>query len=193
MNLKYPEVLLLPLLMFADYFLAVLGVNARQKRSAGHLAASQYEVNPYLQKTISQKKFFNLQYAVWVIGWTAILTWLVEYGDLPDAFKQLLLGTFLVIFGILVATHLSNLFVFWYLANRPSPIFGNATMPRQLLLSIAMYQTVIVMVPTLVLAISTRSNFARGAVLGTALLLCNHLNWMRQLKRAETYTQPRVP
>jgi hypothetical protein len=145
-----------------------------------------------LQKAIDQRKWLDLPYACWVIGWSALLIWLVEFGRLPDGFKQLLLGAFLVIFGILVANHLSNLLLFWYLSNQSGPMASTAVARQQRVVSIAMYHIAPAMVLLVLIAMSTRSNFACGAVLGTILLLCNHLQWARQVKRTDALPHDRL-
>ncbi len=178
--------------MFADYFLSLLGTIGKEKRYAQHFRVGQYPLNPRLQNAIDQKKWFDAQYAIWVLGWSLALTWLVEAARLPEGFKQLLLGTLLVMFGILVANHLTNLLAFWYLSQHAGDRSAKDAMSQQRVLTIALYHIVLVMLAMMWIAISSRSNFARGGALGAALLFFHHFTWMRQARRAHITSEDRL-
>lgn len=165
--------------MLADYVLSVLGATVREKTQPA-VGSGSRPPGP-----INFHRPFSLRYAAWIVAWTCVLIWLMEVGNLPDGFKQLLLGTFLITLGVLVANHLSNLLLFWYLTTHPDEISGKLTISRQLIVSIALYHIVLVMIPTVLIAMHSHNNFARGGVLGTVLLFCYYLNWMRQNKRAD--------
>lgn len=97
--MKHPGILLLPLLMFADYFLTVLGAIAREKIYARHFRMEHYELNPVWQKSIARKQWFNLRHTLAVIALSSLLAWLLEVGDMPDEFNQFVLGTILTMFA----------------------------------------------------------------------------------------------
>ena len=51
--MHHPELLLLPILMFADYFLTVLGAIHAEKKHSQHIRSEHYELNPAWQKARS--------------------------------------------------------------------------------------------------------------------------------------------
>ncbi|HCE45746.1 MAG TPA: hypothetical protein DET40_19560 [Lentisphaeria bacterium] len=58
--MKHQEVLLLPMPMFSDYFLTLLGAVMKDKKYCEHLKTQHYELNPVWQVNIAQKKYsFN--------------------------------------------------------------------------------------------------------------------------------------
>ena len=181
--MKYPEILLLPPMMFADYFLTVLGAVESEKTYARHFAREHYELNPLWQKSIRQKRWFNPRHIILVIAANSALIWLLEFGESPDGIVQALLGALLVVFGTVIGRHVSNLLLFRYLAKHPDQISGRVTMSHPLVVSTAMYQTIVVLVPTVLIAIFSRSAFALGGVIGIALLLCIQLVWRPSAKR----------
>lgn len=127
-----------------------------------------YELNPIWQKSISQRKWFNLRHTLLVMAVTVVLVGV------------------LVVSGMLLGRHISNLLLFRYLARRPDQISGEVTISHQLVLAISMYQTMLVIIPMALIAIFSHNNFARGGLLGAALLFCVHLVWMYKAKKRKT-------
>ena len=183
--MKHPEILLLPLLMFADYFLTVLGSIEREKRHALHFKIEDYELNPLWQKAIRERKWFNLRHTLIVIAATSVLMWAPESGNMPEEFAQVMLGALLVLLSMIVGKHISNILTFRYLVKRPDRASGQVTMSHQLVLRISMYQTLIVLLPILLIAILSRSDYAVGGVFGVTLFICVHLGWIRKANRRD--------
>jgi hypothetical protein len=180
---KYPQILLLPLMMFADYFMTLQGAIEREKGHSLHYKIEHYELNPIWQKAIQQRKWFNPRYILLVIILCSVLSWLIEFGGLPDQSIQLLLGYVFVVFGIVLGKHVNNILLFRNLANNPDQISGQITMSHQLVLSVSMFQMAAVLVPLAFVAIFSRSSFAVGGVLGTLMLLVMHLFWKFRARR----------
>jgi len=110
--MNYPEIFLLPVLMFADYFLTVAGNIQRDKKYSEHFKVEHYELNPIWQKSIAEKKWFNVRHILLTISVTAILAGLLEFGDLPDGLVQVISGAWVVLFSIVIGRHLSNILIF---------------------------------------------------------------------------------
>jgi uncharacterized protein (DUF983 family) len=120
-----------------------------------------------------------------VIAITSVLVWTLESGDLPDEFAQVILGALLVLFSMIVGKHISNILTFRHLAKRPDRATGEVTMSHQLVLRMSMYQSLIVLLPVLLVAILSRSNFARGGVLGITFFIYAHFRWIRKTNRRD--------
>lgn len=181
--MKHPEILLLPLLGFVDYFLTVLGAIERDKEHARHFKMEQYELNPIWQKSINQRKWFNPRHALLIIVATGVLALLFQFADLPEGCIQLLPGAVFVVYGVIVARHLGNIFIFRYLARRPDRIAGEITMSHQLVLRLSAAQLAPVVVAVALIAIFSGNNFAWGGLLGASMLFCVHLVWMLKAAR----------
>jgi hypothetical protein len=179
---KHPEIILLPPMMFADYFLTVLGAIQRDKKYARHFKMQHYELNPIWQKSISRKKWFNLRHTLLVVIMNAALIWALEFGDIPDAFAEIILGSLLVVYGVVIGRHFSNLLIFRYIEKNSSQISGEVSMSHRLVLSISTYQMLVALIPVVLIAVFSRSNFARGGVLGAVILFATHWGWRRNVK-----------
>jgi hypothetical protein len=186
-TMKYPEVLLLPFMMFTDYFLTVLGAIQRDKEYALHFKTQHYELNPIWQKQIAHKKWFNPRHIILTILLSGILICLVEFGDMPADFAKGLLGCILVLYGMILGRHFSNLLVFSHLIRKPGEISGEVSMSHQFVLSLSLYQTLMVIVPILLVAIFSQSNFALGGVVGIILFLIINLVWIRKAKKQKNH------
>jgi len=181
--MKYPEIFLLPALMFADYFLTVAGSIKRDKKYSEHFKVEHYELNPIWQKSIAEKKWFNVRHILLTVSITAILAGMVEFCDLPNSIIQCILGALFVSFSIVVGRHLSNILMFRYLIRRPNEISGQVTTTHSLMLWWSMYQYLAALVPIAIIALFAPSPFAIGALIGAALIFVVHLNWIRKYKK----------
>lgn len=181
--MRYPEVLLLPIMMFADYFLTVLGAIQWEKKYSLHFKTEHYELNPIWQKQITKKKWFNPRHVALTIILSGILICLVEFGGMPHGFVQVVLGCVLVLYGMILGRHFCNLLIFSHLIRKPDQIFGEVTMSHQFVLSLSLYQTLMVMIPIVLVAVFSQSNFARGGAAGIVLFLIINLGWIRKAKK----------
>ena len=110
--MKYPEILLLPLLMLADYFLTVTGRVLRDKKYAQHFKFPHYELNPIWQKDIDQIKWLNIRHLLTTLFFTTCLILLFETDICPDMFIRGSLGAVLVFYVVIVSNHLTNILIF---------------------------------------------------------------------------------
>jgi hypothetical protein len=183
--MKYPEVLLLPILMFADYFLTVWGAIQRDKKYFLHFKTQHYELNPIWQNHIAKKKWFNPRHFVLTVLLSAILICVVESGNIPDDFVQIVTGCVLVLYGMILGRHLSNLLVFGHLIRKPNEVSGEITMSHQFVLCLSLYQSLTVMIPVALIAWFSHSRFALGGAVGIVLFFVFHLVWMQKAKKQE--------
>ena len=189
--MKHPEALLLPVMMFADYFLTVLGAIWSEKGYSKHFKIQHYELNPIWQKQIEEKKWFNPRHIVLTLLLSALLIFLLERGDLPANFAGAVLGCVLVLYGMVLGRHFSNVLLFSHLIRRPDEISGQVALSHELVLSLSLYQMSIVVIPIALIVVFAPSAFASGGVAGVLLFLAINLGWLRKAQggqRASPWT-----
>lgn len=191
--MKYPQILLLPLMMFADYFLTVLGAVQREKKYSKHFVVQHYELNPIWQKSIAAKKWFNPRHAFSVIVLNAILIALLEFGGLEESSVITLLGVLLTLYAMILGRHINNLLVFRYVDCHPDEISGQVSFAHTLTLSISLYQTLIVLIPLILVATFSRSLFAIGGAIGVGMFCVISLRWRRKARRQRKAAQNAPP
>ncbi len=189
--MKHPELILVPVFMFSDYFLTLAGAVLKDQKYGDHFKTEHYELNPVWQKQIAQKKWLNPRHIVLTIAISSILILLAEFEEMPEPFIQGFFGCFLALYGMIIGRHLSNLLVFRYMSRKPDEISGQVTMTHALLLSLSLYQYLVGFVPLVLIAIFSPSPFVYGAFLGAALLMAVHLKWIRKhRKQTEASNKP---
>ncbi len=154
--MRHPEVLLVPVLMFLDYFLTVLGAVKREKGYSRHFRTEHYELNPIWQKDIARSRWFNPRHVAMVVLVAGGLVGLSQFAEISDEVLQALLGYFVILFGAIVGKHLSNLMTFGRLARRPDDISGQVTMKHQMVLSMSLYQSMGIAIPFVLAAFFRR-------------------------------------
>lgn len=178
--MKHPEIVLLPILMFTDYFLTVLGATWRQGKYGRHFKTEHYEMNPVWQKHIREKRWFAPRHIALTMLVSGILAGFLEFGNAPESLAQAVLGFAFVVFGTVIGRHLSNLLTFRRLARTPREITGQVTMSHALALSISMYQYLVVVVPLALISIFSPTPFVLGGLAGAVLVFLMHLGWLRR-------------
>lgn len=181
--MRHPEVLLLPVLMFTDYFLTLLGAVQKRYQYDEHFRTEHYELNPSMRKDVAQRKWFNPKHIVLTLLATALLTFVTEQDVVPEPLAQGLLGCFLLFFAAVIGKHLTNLFTFRCLRRRPNEISGQVTLTHTLGLYLSLYQYVSTFVPLLLLALLAPGPFTVGGVIGVALVLATHWDWIRRHRK----------
>jgi hypothetical protein len=176
----FPEAVIVPVLMLADYFLTVAGATARDQGYDQHFKHEQYELNPRWQKDIARKRWFNPRHLLLTVLVSGALILVLERGLVPRVFAAMFLGALLAVFGAIVGRHLNNLLLFNHLARRKGDVTGAVTMTHAFALSTSLYQTVMVFVPIALLAAVTQNPWLVGAIIGFGSMGLAHLMWMRQ-------------
>lgn len=181
--MKHPEFLLVPILMFADYFLTLIGAVQSKKKYGQHVKTEHYELNPIWQADVAQRKWLNPRHVLLVVVFSSLLFFIAESGAVGEPLVEFVLGGVLIVLGTLVGIHLSNLMMFGHVIRKPEQISGRLTMSHELVLSAAMYRCLVVCVPFVVVATFMPSPFTVGGMFGIALLLVAHLVWIARYRR----------
>lgn len=176
--MNHPEFTLIPVFMFADYFLTLAGAILKDKKYGNHFKAEHYELNPIWQKQVAQKKWFNPKHIVLTVVLSSLLILLTEYGVMPEPFIQGIWGCLLALYGMIIGRHLSNLMIFGYMIRKPNEIHGQVTMTHSLLLSMSLFQYLVAFVPLSLITIFSPNPFVFGASIGIVLLIVIHLKWI---------------
>src|SRR2546426_6653463 len=145
--MKHPQIILLPILMLADYFLTVLGAVKKEKGYSNHFKAQHYELNPIWQESISRKRWLNPRHILLTLVVSGGLAGILEVGDFPASLADGLFGCLFVFFGTVIGRHLCNILIFRRFAQRPEEISGQVAMAHSLALAISTYQYLVVAVP----------------------------------------------
>jgi len=176
--MKHPEMFIIPVFMFADYFLTLAGAVLKDKGYGDHFKVEQYEMNPIWQKEVAQRKWFNPKHILLTILISSLLILLVEYGEVQESFIQGMLGCLVSIYGMVIGRHLSNLLIFSYMIRKPDEIHGEVTMAHTLVLMLSLYHYIVVLVPIILIAIFSPSPFVIGVLVGVIFLQALHLKWI---------------
>jgi hypothetical protein len=176
----FPEAILLPVLMLADYFLTVAGAAARERGYARHFKLEQYELNPTWQKDIARLRWFNPKHLLMTALLSAAVIALLESGVAPRPVAFMVLGALLGVFAAIVGRHINNLLLFQRLASQPGDVTGEVILTHGFALSMSLYQTVMMFVPIALLAALTQHPLIVGAAMGFASLSGAHLLWMKR-------------
>ena len=182
--MKHPQILLLPALMFADYFLTIWGAVLKDKGYGKHFKVEHYELNPMWQKAISRKRWINPRHILLTLLISGILSLLLESGGLPEPMPDCLFGFLFVFFGMIVGTHLSNIMIFRRFARHPEEITGQVVMAHSLTLSISTFHYLVVAIPVAMIAIFNPTPFTVGGAVGAASVFGVHCVWILRHKRA---------
>jgi len=187
--MKYPQVVLLPLLMLSDYFLTVLGAVLKERGYNRHFKTQHYELNPIWQESISRKKWLNPRHILLTLLVTGGLAGILESGCIPDPLAEGLFGCLFVFYGMIVGRHLSNILIFRRLAQSTEEISGQIAMAHSLALAISTCQYLVVAVPVALIAVFSPTPFVLGGLVGTVLLFVVHGAWIRRNKKKTSNPQ----
>ena len=176
--MDYPAILLIPVLMLADYYLTLVGYVLYEKKYAEHFNIDHYELNPVWQNVITKKKWFSPRHLIGTILFTILLVYALEFDDKPEILVEFLLGFFLVGSGILIGNHFNNILMLWHVIRKPEVVSEQISLDHGYSLSRSMYKYVGVLVPLLIISLFTPSYFVIGGTLSCALQMVVHLVWM---------------
>ena len=178
--MNFPEILLLPILMFSDYILTVTGAIQKEKKYDDHFKTPHYELNPVWQKSISEKRWFNPRHLLLTLIVSIGLTFLVEFGGLPTFLIQGMIGCLFVVYGMIIGRHLSNILVFWLFDKKPDEISGQVVMTHSLLLSISAFQYLIGLIPIFFIVAFVPTPYTIGGLAGACLIFIVHAIWIKK-------------
>jgi hypothetical protein len=173
-----PEVLLIPCMMFADYYLTVFAAVQREKKYSEHFKTEHYELNPLWQKVIAEKKWFNLRHTLLAILFSSALLYLTEFSIQTPYMVQGLIGCLFVVYGMIIGRHVSNIMIFRYMAKHRGDISGQISMSHAMVLSISVYQYLVVVIPFALVALFAPTPHVVGGLLGAVMVLVIHVLWI---------------
>lgn len=176
--MKHPEIVLLPILMFTDYYLTVTGAILKERKYADHFKTEHYELNPNFQKEIAAIKWFSPRHFLGTLFLTGFVFLIVGFDWLPSYFAEGILGYFLILFATVVGRHIGNILTFIAVDRVPDQLTGQITMTHAFALTLSTVSYFVVLVPLAILALFTRAPYVVGGLLGIVMLILTHLRWL---------------
>jgi hypothetical protein len=176
--MSHPEILVIPLLMLADYFLTIIGTFLAERAYRRYFKFSDYELNPIFQKAIAAKKWINFKHLALVILVTVLLIFSLGTFAENDAFYQAIFGGVLTVYTAIVGAHLANIWTFGFLAKHPEQVTGEVTMSYRYQLNLTRARMLCSLLPVAGMACLTRSPFAFGGIAGIAALMLALTIWL---------------
>ncbi len=191
----YLAVLVVPLIMLADYYLTLWGAILRKRSGfAGHFVIEQYELNPTFQADVAKLVRFNPRHLFFVILLTALLLFLTFIFQTTLEMTwlfELLLGFAYTLYLVIIGVHLANLLTFRYLQTHPQQLTGEIRLGPEYTIEQSRNQLMIALVPLVATALVTRSFFVIGGVLGVLRIMVSYTLWQRRA-RLKAQRQARV-
>lgn len=186
--MNHPELILVPMLMLADYWLTILGAKMSLAVYRQHFLAPTYELNPVWRKSVDRLQWFNLRHVAGTVLLTGLLLLTdqwdllardVDKGQPFDAF-EFLLGGLLSAWSVVCGRHLSNLLQFRYMNRHPQEIAGQVQLSMKLIMKISQYMYVGWLPLVALLVWMEPSAFTAGVLLGLCGVVLAHVFWGRK-------------
>ena len=191
--MKYPVILLLPVLMLLDYFGTLVGAVMIKKGYSDHFGMEHYEMNPVWQDSVAGSKWFNPRHLATTLAMTVGAIAILELTDHPTWLAHGFIGALLAIYALLVGRHLSNIITFRYVSLHPEEVSGTVHMAHPMLLTLSASQLAPVAIPLALIAALTTSAYVVGATIGIAGLFLSHSQWIRKARRTKPANAPETP
>ena len=183
--MKHPEIFLFPVFSLADYFLTLAGTVLEDKKFGNHFKTEHYELNPVWQSVVAEKKWFNPKHLLLTIIEIIAIVFIIEFSDMPETLVDVVLGFFLVGYGILIGRHLNNILTFLHVLRKPGDISGQVSITHVLSLSMSMYKQVVVLLPLVLILLFAPSPFMVGATLACVAQMLIHVLWIFIYRRKQ--------
>ena len=179
--MQHPEVLLVPILMLADYFLTIVGARLYKRGYGKHVRHENYELNPRWQRSIDAGRWFNPRHLLATALVTAVLVYYGESVEPPDdPSYAFLIGLTITLYLIIVGRHLGNILIFRHAINRPADLSGEARLSYRVGLNASQSQLWQVFLPLAAIALYERTAFVCGCLCAPISLAISHLVWARK-------------
>jgi len=164
--MRHPEILLLPILMIADYYLTILGAVLREKKYSEYFPIETYELNPDYRDEIDDKKLVSAKF----IGQLALNSGILFAASFflrneLEFLYWIVLGFYLTLFAYINGIHLSNIGNFLFIRNNPDEMKGEIEINHRYNLHSALFSNSILLLPVMFILIFNYSHFALGALL----------------------------
>ncbi len=191
--MNHPELIAVPILMFADYALTILGAKNSAAVYRNHFTTASYELNPLWRKSVDQVRWFNPRHIALVALVTVLLILMDQVAAiLPfDTFK-IVLGMLFGVFGSVCGRHLTNLLLFRYLNRHPHEISGQVQFSMKLMLKMSQFNC-IGLIPLFVIVVTLVPNrYTLGVLIGLVTVVFVHSLWARKANSAEANDQQAI-
>jgi hypothetical protein len=184
-HMNHPELIVVPILMLADYALTILGAKNSAVVYRNHFTMPSYELNPLWRKSVDQIRWFNPRHTALVALVTVLLILVDQAAALLYGAFELALGTLFGAFGSICGRHLTNLLIFRYLNRHPDEISGQVRLSMKLMLKMSQFAYV-GMIPLFIIVVTLAPNlYAVGVLLGLLVVVFAHYAWARKERSAE--------
>jgi hypothetical protein len=183
--MRHPEVVLAPALMVLNYYLTLLGADLARQSYRRHFLTAHYELNPVWQKAVDRRRWFNLRHLALAMLIGGMLVLLTEAVDLDIVLLEGLLGFVFTYYGLSLGRHLSNILTFAHLVRCPDEVAGEVRLSHSYVLSLSIYQLLVVAVPIAMIAVFSPSPFALGAVAAVLATMLVQTFWLSRARRSD--------
>ena len=171
--------------MLLDYYLTIFGSMLREKKFSQYIKVEQYELNPIWQRDVARKKFLNLRHLFSVLFVFILLLILTEFLGVNDTIFEVLFGVAVVVYGMIIGRHISNILSFYHVFLKPDHLSGEIIFSHQYVLLTSLYQYLVAVVPLMILAAFLQSPFLIGGTAGAVGFLLIHVLWLIRYKRSK--------
>jgi hypothetical protein len=181
MTERIVSIICIPLLMFSDYYLTLLGKKLRDNVYLQHISTEEYELNPVWQKDINKFKMFNYKHVLAVI----LITGYFYFASLVlrDSWYYGIYGALFTMYAYIIMRHLNNILIYRFANRNPNLFSGKATYGLLFSLNLSKYQSFTYSVFMLALFAWTQSWFILGGAIGLALLGLTNIRWINTYKK----------
>ncbi len=169
-------------MMLLDYYLTIYGSILREKKFSQYIKVEQYELNPLWQRDVNRKSVINPRHLIGVAFVTFLLYILTDYLDVNPTIFKILFGFAVVIYGMIIGRHISNILTFYHILARPDNVSGKITFSHEYVLCTSLYQYLVAFIPLVILTVFLHSPFLIGGTLGAFGFLLTHFLWLRRYK-----------
>ncbi|HNT34968.1 MAG TPA: hypothetical protein PKH07_08225 [bacterium] len=178
--MKHPEIILLPVLMLADYYLTLYSDYLRLKKHSDYFDLESFELNLGMQKEIRNRRLFSPKHCIGVVFMTLAL-WCTSLAE--EGVYEFILGFFLVTFGILLSRHIANIVMFDFVRRNAETIHGKISVSYEFSLCSSRSSISVSLIPLILVSVFRPSIFVFGGILANLNLIYVHFAWGRRHRK----------
>jgi len=182
--MRHSEVLIVPVLMLADYYLTIVGAKLAQSGYRAHFKSASYELNPIWRGDVAKLRWFNPRHLLLAALLTALLLFAAEASDTLDPwFFPVMFGMVLGAFTPIITQHLGNILTFEFMRRNPNEVEGSVTFSMRYAIVASIAQGMTVLVVLALVAWLTQVPIAYGMLAGAGVLMLARFSWFARAKR----------
>lgn len=176
--MKYPVVLVIPVLMLLDYYLTLVAAILHERGYGEHMKIVQYELNPTWQASVKKRRWLNLRHLALVVLVTGIMLLVSEKVSAWPA--KMLISAVVAVFAAVVGRHLSSVLTFRYVLKNPDDVRGTVSLSHRFVLRSSQNQVLILLCPFAAMLLFVRGPYTVGGVVGMTALFLVHNDWLKK-------------